>query len=128
MIALVPRDSLIGMLIGPTVWMAAFVIMYTITGTACALGYATASISGLNAMRFFALLVAAISAIVIFLAGMHAFRHWQDVRRTMVDADELPIRQRHEFLYLSAIALSAISLVGTVWMAIAVMMNPICLE
>jgi hypothetical protein len=123
---LVPRDSLIGILIGPTLWMAAFVVIYGIAGTGCALGYADASISGLNAIRFLALLVAAISGIAIAWAGVRAWTQWKEVRRTMVEASELAERKRHEFICFSAVWLCGISLVGTVWLGIAILMNPVC--
>lgn len=126
MITLVPRDSIIGLLVAPTIWMGAFVLIYGVVGTACALGIGMDSINGINTVRLIALLIAALSGLVIALAGVQAFRLWQDARHTMVDADELTIRKRHEFLYMTTLWLCVLSLVGTAWMAMAILMNPIC--
>lgn len=124
MIALVPRDSLVGLIIGPLIWGGYFTLNYIISGVGCSLGYNRFEFAGLSAVQWAALAAGAVAVLLIAVAAFQANRG----RLHVLDAAERGehAAQRHDFLYTNALILCGLSLVGAIWLAMAAAVAPIC--
>jgi hypothetical protein len=126
MIALVPRDRLIGVMIGPIFWSAYFVISYLVSGTGCSLGYGKAELAGMSSVQLLLLIAGAITAALIAAAAVQAERGRRRAKESAAGAEHAPERRRHQFLYATSLVLCGLSLVGTLWLAMAALIVPVC--
>lgn len=125
-VALVPRDNLSALLVGPVLWSAYFVISYLGAGLACTVGFGAGEvIAGISGAQALVLIVGGIVAALMVAAGIQAERGRRAMLRpgaSMPAADA----QRQRFLYTAALSLCGFSLIGTLWLAITALIAPVC--
>ncbi|MGQ9427504.1 hypothetical protein ACXYTJ_16585 [Gilvimarinus sp. F26214L] len=122
MLTLVPRDRLIGVVVGPVLWSLQFVISYLVTGVACTLNLGRASVGGLSIAQWLLVLLGILFGGAIVAAAFQAQSGRRDARsRTATDA-----AVREEFLYSAALGLCGLSLVGSAWLVVAAVITPLC--
>lgn len=109
----------------PLLWLVLFVVLYTVQGVACGFGLAD-DIDRLNSVRVAVLVLAAIAGVWIAKITWSARCRRNEIRRTIVRAEQLASRQRREFIELVTFVLGLLSLVGVVWLALGVFMYPVC--
>lgn len=120
---LVPRNSFTGLLLAPTVWFAFFLLAYLVTGTACTLGYAQETVAGMNIVRVLVVVAGIVAGLVMVIAGVQAWQQWRDG-----NGAEVTDAERHRFTDLVSLVLSGVALVGTLWLMLTILVNPICQE
>lgn len=122
---MVPRDGIVGLMIGPTIWLTYFVLSYLISGIGCRLGYQHYDLVGTNPIHFLVLVAGVVAAALIAIAGMHAYRG-RSRALSSTNASDRKTTARNAFLYGVALVLSTLSLVGVLWLAMNAMLTPVC--
>lgn len=105
-----------GILGGPLVWTAHFVMSYALLSIGCALRWNAAVVFGLDVIRLLLLLITAAAA--LGLLGLLA-TSWRQWRRTTTGS-------RAGFTAATAAGLDALSLIAVLWLGLAVMLTVPC--
>ena len=126
MLTLVPRDTLIGILVAPTIWALWLAISYSVSGLGCGLGWDQERLLGFNALRGSLLLVATFGAAAVLYASWQSWTHWRSAQSGTPDQLDRESRERRSFLSLAGLFLCGISLLGVLWGALNVLVVPPC--
>lgn len=127
MINLVPRDSLVGTIVGPILWSIYFLLSYVASGLVCSLGYSETTLTGMNPVQWVLLIAGLVIAVLIIVAGVQAHRGRKELRSLVAEnEDEESTLQRQGFLYSTSLLLCGFSLIGVIWIGMAAAIAPIC--
>lgn len=122
---LVPHNSIIALAVAPSVWLVYFVLTYLLTEIGCARGWSDARILGVNALQFLLWSIAAIGAGFITYAASQAYRNLQAAKDPERTGEE-EVRERRSFIAKAGFFLCGISLLGTLWGAINIIVFNEC--
>lgn len=122
---LVPHNNIIALAVAPSVWLVYFVLTYLFTEIGCARGWSNARIAGLDALQFLLWSIAAIGAGFISYATRQAYRNLQAAKDPETTR-EPEVRERRSFLAKAGFFLCGISLLGTLWGAITILVFDTC--
>lgn len=120
----IERDSLLGMVGAPIIWAVHFVTVYVLVSFACAFGFSGGRILGIGAVPFLIGVVTLIAVVFIALLTRLGYRRWRQTEadRRRMDPD---LWARRRFMALTALLLSGLSLIATIWVAVpAFLMDP----
>ena len=115
----ISRRGAAALLVGPVVWFVFFLVAYSITGAACSLDFAHEMLLGFRLVRVLVVGAGLITAVIILATALHV---WNRNVRLRLDADE----EGSMFFDVIALLLCGASLVGTVWLSLTVLINPVC--
>ena len=110
-----PRDSLWGLIAGPTVWSAYFLVAYVVAAIFCAKAGSAAATAPIR-LVLLGLGLAALGA--IGYAGIDAWRRWRGGQEAGPPHDDDTPMSRHQFLALATLLLCALSFVATIYVAL----------
>ena len=117
------RDSLWGLIAGPTVWSAYFLLAYVGAAIFCAKGGDAATFGGLR-LAILGLGIVALGA--IGFAGVDAWRRWQHGSESAPPHDADTDMSRHQFLALATLLLCGVSFVATIFVALPALFFASC--
>lgn len=123
---LIPRDSLVGMVGGPIVWSAHFLLVYVFTALACAFRFHDREFLGVSIVVS-AMLIATLA--MLALVGALAFLSWRRFRQLdgIPALDRDGTASRHRFMALTTLLLCFLSAVGIVYETIPLLIfSPPC--
>jgi hypothetical protein len=117
------RDSLWTLIAGPTVWAAHFLLCYVVAAVYCAKAASIdASVVG---VRLCIAALTIIALLLIFQAGLRAFRIW-GFRTADPPHDDDTLQDRRRFLGYATFLLSGLSFVSTVYVALPALVISTC--
>lgn len=122
---LMPHNNIIALAVAPSVWLAYFVLTYLVTELGCARGWSDARIAGLDALKFLLWSIAIIGAGLISYAAWQAYRNLQAAQDPQTTKEE-DTRERRAFLAKAGFFLCGISLLGTLWGAMNIVVFDVC--
>jgi len=113
-----------GVISGMIIWAIWFVVVYALTGVGCEAGWETRKVPGGNLLSAMMLLTTVLALALIALAALSGYRGWQAGRLAVRPAADR--RQRERFMGLIMLVLSLLAAVGTVMVAIPILMLSPC--
>lgn len=121
----VPHNNVVALAVAPSVWLAYFVATFMVTEIGCTRAWMDVSIAGLNLLD---VLLWSIAAIGLVLISYASWQSWRNLRAAQdPDADHEPeVRDRREFIARSGFFLCGISLLGTLWGALTILVFDTC--
>jgi len=120
----IDRDSLIGMVAGPLIWAAHFLVCYTVVALACAFGFGIEAGGEWGAVRIVLVIVSAGAVLIIAGLTFLAYRRWR-----LSGGSEPPRDHRHErhrFMSVAALLLGVLSGIAVVYSAMPLLILPLC--
>ena len=121
----IERDSLLGMVGAPIVWAVHFVTVYVLVSLACAFRFAEGRVLGIGIVPFLIGIATLIAVILITMLARLGYRRWRQTEadRRRMDPD---LWERRRFMALTALLLSGLSLIATIWVAVPVALIEPC--
>lgn len=115
------EQSVWGLVISPTVWAAHFLFSY---GTAAI--YCSKIGGDIMPVRIAVAVYTVAALVVIGLTGLRAYRTWGGLDERMPPLSRHTLEERRRFIGFAALLLSAISFIGTVYVALPVLIFETC--
>ena len=119
----IARDSLIGMVASPLVWVVHFLICYVLVAVACAFGFATAG-DEWDIVRIVLVIVGAAALLAIGGLTFLAYRRWRQSGGSRPPQGHE--QARHRFMSLTALLLGILSGIAVVYTAVPLFVLPTC--
>lgn len=116
--------SLLGVISGMIVWALWFVTVYALGGLGCDEGWNHVAVPGGNALSLAMLLATALALLLIAGCALRGYQGWRRGAEARVPG--LEAQQRMTFMGLMMLVLSVIAAVGTVMVAIPILMLEPC--
>lgn len=116
------RDSLVGLIVAPTIWAGHFLVVYVFTAIWCAKFPET----GLTVPRVVILLVTLLALAGIGLVSLRVFGQWGFTIDEEPRHDEDNPNARHAFLSRATFLLCGLSAVSTVYVALPALFISTC--
>ncbi len=120
----IDRDSLIGMVASPLVWVAHFLVCYIVVALACAFGFGTEAGGGWGTVGIVLVMVSAGAVLIIAGLTFLAYRRWRQSGGSEPPHDHR--QERHQFMSVAGLLLSVLSGIGIVYTAIPLLILPLC--
>jgi hypothetical protein len=115
---------LLGVISGMIVWAIWFVIVYSLVGVGCDEGWNTIDVPGGNALSLAMLLSTAVALLLIWWSAVRGYQGWRRGVEERVPGQEA--QQRMRFMGLTMLVLSVMAAIGTVMVAIPILMLEPC--
>lgn len=115
---------LVGMISGMIVWAVWFVVVYGLTGIGCDAGWQRQSVPGGNLLSLLMLLSTILALLLIGWCAWRGFKGWQRGEEAGATGGEL--RQRQRFMGLVMLVLSLLAGIGTLMIAVPILMLEPC--
>lgn len=120
----IDRDSLIGMVASPLVWVAHFLICYIVVALACAFGFGAEAGGEWGTVRIALVIFSAGAVLVIAGLTLLAYRRWRQSGGSEPPQDHR--QERHRFMSMAGLMLSVLSGIAVVYESIPLLMLPLC--
>ncbi|WP_137388778.1 hypothetical protein [Rhodoligotrophos defluvii] len=120
----IDRDSLIGMVAGPLVWTAHFLVAYILVAVGCAFGFGTSGPGEWGAVRTAVIIASGIALAIIAVLILLAWRRW-----TQSGGSETPQNERqarHRFMAVGSLLLCFLSGVAVVYVTVPLFFLAAC--
>lgn len=121
---IIDRDSLIGMVAGPLVWAAHFLVCYIVVAAACAFGFSAANAGAWGSVGTALLVVSGIALAIIAVLTLLAWRRLLQAGAFETPKDE--VQARHRFMALAGLLLCFLSGVAVIYVAVPLLFLPVC--
>lgn len=115
---------LVGVISGMIVWALWFVAVYSLTGIGCAAGWNTQAMPGGNLLSLTMLIATAVALVLIAWCARRGYVGWRSGDEMQGVGAEA--RQRMCFMGLVMLVLSLVAAIGTVLVAIPIVMLDPC--
>jgi len=115
--------SLVGVVHGMIVWAVWFVVVYAVTAVGCDAGWHARAVPGGNLLGLAQSTSTLVALLLISVCATRGYRAWRRVER---DGTGIEARQRARFLGLLMFVLSLLAIVGTVMIAIPMLLLDPC--
>lgn len=122
---LMPHNNIVALAVAPSVWLIYFVLTYFVTEVGCARGWSEARFVGVDVLQLLLWSIAVLGAVLISYAAWQAYRNLKAARDPETTQDE-ETRERRSFLAKAGFFLCGISLLGTLWGAINIVVFEVC--
>lgn len=117
--------SMLGMVSGLIVWAVWFVVVYALTGVGCRAGWQEQAMPVGNLLSLLMLACTALALVLIVICGRRGYAAWRGAGHAATPAGAEAV-QRRRFLGLTMLLVSALAAVGTVLVAVPILMLPPC--
>lgn len=116
--------SLLGVISGMIVWALWFVTVYALGGIGCDEGWNHIDVPGGNALSLAMLLSTAVALLLIAWCALRGHQGWRRGVEARVSGQEA--QQRMQFMGLIMLVLSVLAAIGTIMVAIPILMLEPC--
>lgn len=115
--------SLLGVITSMILWAAWFVLVYALTGVGCDAGWHTRTFAGISHLSLWML---ASTVVAVALMAWCAWRGWVGWRENSPSDDGREAGQRRCFLGMVMVVLALLSIVGTLMIALPILLLDPC--